>query len=204
MPGDARRHHGCTHKRGSGRAGRPAYGPLERRYGDAPIRLTGASRHVETLDHHSERLAAKGFMSEMTFPEQRAESGRDMSLKGNTTLRFIASLSLLALLAFTAPLPAQPPEQKWVVSWIGSVHGPYPSGNPSAQPDMKLAFPSAETGARDQSFRMIVKPEIWGKEARLRFSNALGTRPVTFAPEPAGLHRHGNGDRPQPDAAPGR
>src|SRR5437879_8674951 len=103
-----------------------------------------------------------------------------MSLKGNTTMHFIASLSLLALLAFTSPLPAQPPAQKWVVSWIGSVHGPYPSGNPSAQPDMKLAFPSAEAGARDQSFRMIVKPEIWGREARLRLSNALGTRPVTF------------------------
>src|SRR2546428_7586469 len=103
-----------------------------------------------------------------------------MSLKGNTTMRFIASLSLLALLAFTAPLPAQPPAQIWVVSWIGSVHGPYPSGNPSAQPDMQLAFPSAEAGARDQSFRMIVKPEIWGQEARLRLSNALGTRPVTF------------------------
>src|SRR5437879_1668041 len=27
---------------------------------------------------------------------------------------------------------------------------------------------------------MIVKPEIWGREARLRLSNALGTRPVTF------------------------
>src|SRR6266446_10955252 len=147
MPGDARRHHGCTHRRGSCRPGRPAYGPLGRRYGDAPIRLTGASRHVATLDHHSGRLAAKGFMSEMTFSR-------------NTTLRFIASLSLLALLAFPGPLPAQPPAQKWVVSWIGSVHGPYPSGNPSAQPDMKLAFPSAEAGARDQSFRMIVKPEI--------------------------------------------
>src|SRR2546426_4454215 len=129
MPGDARRHHGCTHRRGSGRT-------------------------------------------------QRVNVRNDFS--GNTTMRFIASLSLLALLAFTASLSAQPLEQKWVVSWIGSVHGPYPSGNPSAQPDMKLAFPSAEAGARDQSFRMIVKPEIWGKEARLRFSNALGTRPVTF------------------------
>jgi len=81
---------------------------------------------------------------------------------------------------FTGPLAAQPPGQKWVVSWIGSVHGPYPSGNPSARPDMKLAFPSAEAGARDPSFRMIVKPEIRGKEARLRMPNALGTRPVSF------------------------
>src|SRR2546430_15941133 len=103
-----------------------------------------------------------------------------MSLKGNTTMRFIASLSLLALLAFTAPLPAQPPAQIWVVSWIGSVHGPYPSGNPSAQPDMRLAFPSAEAGARDQSFRMIVKPEIWGREAGPRLSNTLGTPPGTL------------------------
>ena len=55
--------------------------------------------------------------------------------------RFMIALLLLALLAFTAPLPAQPPAQKWVVSWISSVHGPYPSGNPSAQPDMKLAGP---------------------------------------------------------------
>ena len=36
-----------------------------------------------------------------------------------------------------------------------------------------LAFPSPKRGARDQSFRMIVKPEIWGREARLRLSNAL-------------------------------
>jgi len=29
-----------------------------------------------------------------------------------------------------------------VVSWAGSVQGPYPVGNPSAQPDMKLALAS--------------------------------------------------------------
>ncbi len=101
-------------------------------------------------------------------------------------MRFIASLVLL-LLAPLAPVtaaaqsvPKAPSGQKWVVAWAGSVQGPYPVGNPSAQPDMKVAFPSDEAGARDQSFRMIVKPEIWGREARLRFSNALGNRTVTF------------------------
>ena len=74
---------------------------------------------------------------------------------------------------------AQSPE-KWVTSWTGSVQGPYPVGNPSAQPDMRFAFPSAETGARDQSFRMIVRPDVWGRQTRVRLSNALGTRPVTF------------------------
>jgi hypothetical protein len=38
--------------------------------------------------------------------------------------------------------------QKWVVSWTGSVHGPYPIGNPSAQPDQRFAFPSTQTGAK--------------------------------------------------------
>src|SRR5215475_1049091 len=70
--------------------------------------------------------------------------------------------------------------QKWVTSRTGSVQGPYPIGNPSAQPDLSLAFPSPEIGARDQSFRLIIQPDLWGREARLRFSNALGTRPVTF------------------------
>ena len=70
--------------------------------------------------------------------------------------------------------------QKWVTSWTGSVQGPYPIGNASAQPDLRLAFPSPAAGARDQNFRLIVRPDLWGREARLRFSNALGTRPVTF------------------------
>lgn len=97
---------------------------------------------------------------------------------------FITALCLLAASAMSA---AQQPD-KWVVSWAASVQGPYPAGNPSAQPDLKLAFPSPETGARDQSFRMIVKPAIWGREARVRFSNALGTKPVTLDGLFIGLH----------------
>ena len=86
-------------------------------------------------------------------------------------------LSLLLLFASTAIAAA---ESHWVTSWAASVQGPYPIGNPSAQPNLTLAFPSPETGARDQTFRLIVKPEIWGSKTRVRFSNALGTQPVTF------------------------
>jgi lysophospholipase L1-like esterase len=102
-------------------------------------------------------------------------------------VRFIRFLCLLSFAALTSAAPAQSTD-KWVVSWAGSVQGPYPVGNPSAQPDMTLAFPSAETGARDQSFRMVLKPEIWGRVARLRFSNVLGTKPVTFDGVFVGLH----------------
>ena len=66
------------------------------------------------------------------------------------------------------------------MSWTGSVQGPYPVGNPSAQPDQKFAFPDPAAGARDQTFRLIVQPELWGRQARIRLSNAFGTKPVTF------------------------
>lgn len=69
---------------------------------------------------------------------------------------------------------------KWVVSWTGSAQGPYPTGNPSLQPVLSFAFPDAQAGARNQTFRLIVRPTIWGRQARLRFSNVLGTKPVTF------------------------
>jgi lysophospholipase L1-like esterase len=93
---------------------------------------------------------------------------------------------MVAIGAFSSS--AQSP-QKWVTSWTGSVQGPYPIGNPSAQPDLRFAFPSPETGARDQSFRLIVRPDLWGRQVRLRFSNALGTRPVTFDGIYVGLQR---------------
>jgi lysophospholipase L1-like esterase len=85
----------------------------------------------------------------------------------------------LIIAAIVLPATAQAAD-KWTTSWAASVQGPYPIGNPSAQPVLKFAFPTPEAGARDQTFRLIMMPEIWGKQARLRFSNAMGTKPVTF------------------------
>jgi len=68
----------------------------------------------------------------------------------------------------------------WATAWTGSAQGPYPVGNASAQPDLSLVFPAAESGARDQSFRLIVRPDVWGRETRIRLSNAFGARAVTF------------------------
>ena len=103
----------------------------------------------------------------------------------------------LALLIMAASFAATAAgETHWVTSWAASVHGPYPVGNPSAQPNLSLVFPAAETGARDQSFRLIVKPEFWGARTRLRFSNALGTQPVTFDGAYAGLQWSGSAVMP--------
>jgi lysophospholipase L1-like esterase len=77
----------------------------------------------------------------------------------------------------------------WVVSWTGSVQGPYPVGNPSAQPDQKFAFPDPATGARNQTFRLIVRPDLWGRQARIRLSNAFGKKAVIFDGVYAGLQQ---------------
>ncbi len=97
------------------------------------------------------------------------------------------------MLAF-ASMPVN--AQKWVTAWAASAQGPYPVGNPSAQPDLRFAFPSAQTGARDQTFRLIVLPDLWGREARLRFSNVYGTRPLTLDSVYAGLHWTGGAVAP--------
>jgi lysophospholipase L1-like esterase len=105
-----------------------------------------------------------------------------MSLMGS--LRVVAFALLLAP-GFAAE------SRHWATSWVASVQGPYPTGNPSAQPDLRFAFPSAAAGANDQTFRLIVQPDIWGARTRLRFSNVFGTRPVTFDGVFVGLHSSG-------------
>jgi lysophospholipase L1-like esterase len=105
---------------------------------------------------------------------------------------FRPSLAILTLFATApGPLPAAPPPVHWVTSWTASAQGPYPIGNASAQPNLSLAFPAPSTGARDQSFRLIVRPDVWGPQARLRLSNVFGTMPVTFDGVFVGLQMSG-------------
>lgn len=68
----------------------------------------------------------------------------------------------------------------WTAAWSASAQGPYPYGRETAQPDLTSVFPNPLQGAYDQSFRMIVRPDIWGSETRIRFSNFHGSNSVTF------------------------
>ena len=95
-------------------------------------------------------------------------------------MRLLAFLALVAA-PLVAALPARAQDgQAWATSWAASVQGPYPVGNPSAQPDQRFAFPSPQAGASDQTLRLVVRPSLWGRQARLRFSNAFGTRPLSL------------------------
>jgi len=100
------------------------------------------------------------------------------------TLIGLFAASLLVASVHAAPAADG---KNWVVAWTASAQGPYPVGNPSAQPDLKFAFPDPTVGARDQTFRLMVRPDLWSRQARIRFSNAFGTRPVTFDGAHVGL-----------------
>ena len=79
--------------------------------------------------------------------------------------------------------------QKWITSWAASVQGPYPSGSAVAQPDLEFVFPTPS--ANDQTFRLIVHPDLWSRWTRIRFSNVWGTQPVTFDAAFVGLQKIG-------------
>jgi len=91
--------------------------------------------------------------------------------------------ALLLVLLLTAQAYAA---GKWVTVWTGSTHGPYPAGNAVAQPDLHAVFP--EAGANDQTFRLILQPNLWGRRIRLRFSNLFGSLPLQVDGVYVGVH----------------
>ena len=58
---------------------------------------------------------------------------------------FCLIMAWMAAISASSALALSP--QKWVTSWTGSVQGSFPIGNAAAQPDLRFAFPSPETGA---------------------------------------------------------
>ena len=105
-----------------------------------------------------------------------------------TPRRFVPPLLVAPLLVGLAT-PAL--AQHWSTVWTAAAQGPYPAGKASVQPDLAAAFAKPATGAHEQTFRLIVKPDLWGRQMRFRFSNAFGTRPVTFDTAFAGLQMSG-------------
>ena len=89
---------------------------------------------------------------------------------------------------------------KWAASWVTAIQSAYvaptiaqtpsvPAYDP--QPDLSFALPDATTsGAVDQTFRLIIKPDIWGKTVRIRLSNAFGSQPATFESASIGLQQY--------------
>jgi lysophospholipase L1-like esterase len=99
------------------------------------------------------------------------------------------SLVLVAAVAFSGTAIAQTtggfnapgsPSRKWVASWTVAAQGVLSSQPGSPSPDLAFAFPDYSVGAQEQTLRLIIKPDLWENEARLRLTNLFGTQPVTF------------------------
>jgi lysophospholipase L1-like esterase len=115
-----------------------------------------------------------------------------------------AALAAVHSGAVAAPPPSGP---HWVASWATApatyflytppVPPVYPPGAPttfapaSIQPDQGFPFPDADNNAAlNQTFRTIVKPDLWGDQMRFRFSNVFGAQPVTFSSVTVGLQEY--------------
>ncbi len=85
----------------------------------------------------------------------------------------------------------------WAATWTTSIQSVYVASTLpqqpfvsaySAQPDLSFALgQGTASGATDQTFRLIVKPDLWEDTFRIRLSNAFGTQPVTFSSASIGL-----------------
>ncbi len=123
--------------------------------------------------------------------------------------RFAVALGAAAIIVIGAAFSgaARAADDHWVASWATSpaAYFVYVPPIPPAiipgvartfapaniQPDLAFPFPDANKNrALNQTFRSIVKPDLWGKTMRLRFSNAFGTQPVTFNAVTVGLQEY--------------
>ena len=98
-------------------------------------------------------------------------------------MRFAAAVGVAGP-AMSGPASAQAVDGRgWVSAWTTSIQDPLPAGFALGNP----AATSAEWGrmfkdnaAANQTFRFIVRPLAAGDQVRLKFSNAAGSKPVTF------------------------
>lgn len=112
-------------------------------------------------------------------------------------LGIITGLVLAAL-----ALPAAAADH-WVATWATAPatyfvytppRPPTPPGPPATfapatiQPDQGFPFPTAnQNQATDQTIRSLVKPDLWGRQMRFRFSNLFGDKPLIIAAATVGL-----------------
>src|SRR5882672_6706733 len=100
---------------------------------------------------------------------------------------------------------------KWVATWATSPaayfvytspvpqnqalgFSPTKSAVANIQPDLSFPFPNAKTSgaaANNQTFRSIVKPDLWGQQMRVRLSNVFGNQPLTFNAVTLALQEYG-------------
>jgi hypothetical protein len=102
-----------------------------------------------------------------------------MKSSHSTWLRITAGVVATNLPCFGSMGLADELQLRWVPSWAAPMQAAYVQPTSDLQPYLSFALPDARV--RNQTFRMIVKPNLWGQVLRIRLSNTFGTQPVTFS-----------------------
>lgn len=103
-----------------------------------------------------------------------------MTFAHSTGLRVETGVVAATLMFFGSIGQADELELRWVTSWAVQMQAAYVARPVhDSQPNLSLALPNAT--ATNQTFRMIVRPRLWGQLVRIRLSNEFGTQPVTFS-----------------------
>jgi len=107
--------------------------------------------------------------------------------------RTFAAVACLVVAACGSDTPSNAPDAgdtagaRWVGSWSAAPYGPFPAGPltgtlPPALASLTTPGAFDEEQARNQSFRMVIHPTLGSDTLRIRLSNLVGGRPVTFEP----------------------
>jgi lysophospholipase L1-like esterase len=118
--------------------------------------------------------------------------------------RAAVPVTLLWLAVLAAGAQAAEGGKSWVASWTAAQQGAFVAPSAPAalaapgafhsytyypQPDViRFALPNGI--ASDQTFRMIVRPDLWGDTIRVRFSNVFGKEALHLGPASAGLQEY--------------
>jgi hypothetical protein len=106
----------------------------------------------------------------------------------STWLRMAGGVVAATLACFGSTGRADELQLKWVTSWAAPMQAALVAPAYDLQPNLLYALPNAT--AVNQTFRMIVKPDLWGQVLRVRLSNTFGTQPVTFSAVSIALQKH--------------
>ena len=136
------------------------------------------------------------------------------------SVRLLLTWVVIAASALSMPLRAAADDERfgdrdggshWVATWATSPAAYFVYAAPLPQnqalgfsptkytvanisPDLSFPFPNAKTSgatAVDQTFRSIVKPDLWGKRTRVRISNVFGNQPLTLNAVTVALQEYG-------------
>jgi len=113
-----------------------------------------------------------------------------------TTMKTLSIFLILGIGVGSVSAEYQSP--RWTASWTTALAGPFheaqfpPPTSPlftmtARQLGMVSEFALPNDEASDQTFRVIIKPDVWGETIRLRFSNYFGSHDLSLGAANVGL-----------------